>query len=617
MASQALPIDEIYALAINFNPRSVAEIPASRQGAFAAWLAGDPARWRVIPKEPSVRPAQNVVQILAGEEGAGKSTYLGYLREHFEADSSNLVVYIDYTSVLGPDHQLSFVQHARTQIQRRLQRDREIYMKYRLKLCQLQLDSDFYMCTPIKDRFRGDIEGISDEVMFGDAQIQLALRLFERNEPLRAAQLAISAVQMLSSHRVILLIDNVDKHGRNRIREIARTFSPRLEADTVAVMAVRSYHALVAKRAFEEIRDVSIVDLDQDSNHIFDIANLRVKSATTWLSLQSQGVADPVTSVSSRLLDALTYIQADDSSRYLVSHWQNFNIRKMLPFLVRVCIRRYGTTAGTPSAQGIVYAELMETAMPKEARELYTPSFPVVRGRNYFVFLRLRVLAYLFKRKDAYEPPLLEEVVSDFGATFGLALQDVRDAIKSMTAPEDEEDAEDEDRLGVLIRVQDLNRDQGVKGIELLPAGRCLMESIISSCAFLEWNYDKAIQRNNLPAVDTLGKTPRQIRLDKAVAFVSGRILPLFEKEHPYMANPAFTNRTAKVERETFGRLTEYKRMFGYSTGHWFITELLDSLEGYARNRPDLDTSKLRDLVALAQGYTSNLDWVSSQYPRG
>ena len=130
------------------------------------------------------------------------------------------------------------------------------------------------------------------------------------------------------------------------------------------------------------------------------------------------------------------------------------------------------------------------------------------------------------------------------------------------------------------------------------------MEQIITSCAFLAWVYDA--NSNRLTKVAHEGKSPSQIRLDKAVVFSEERIYAYFGREHPYMLNP-----TGRSTPEILSRLSKYKRMFGYYTGHWFIEELTDSLTAYARKRPQLDSSQLDALTVLGSAYTETLDSIS------
>ena len=110
-----------------------------------------------------------------------------------------------------------------------------------------QLKTDFYLCHPIQDRFQGNIDSVDDATVMGDKDIQLALTLYEKNNSVESARLALAAVQQLKGKRVIFLVDNVDLHGKDHVYRIARTFSKALDADSIVMIAVRPYHAVATE----------------------------------------------------------------------------------------------------------------------------------------------------------------------------------------------------------------------------------------------------------------------------------------------------------------------------------------------------------------------------------
>ena len=212
------------------------------------------------------------------------------------------------------------------------------------------------------------------------------------------------------------------------------------------------------------------VELDSDRTRALSIARARLSGAREYIAQAGLAESDKQLALSSRIEVALGKFEQDREAQDITAKWHNHNVRKMLPFLIRTCIRYSQATRQGGSLVGAVYGELIDTAMPSAMQEIYTPTFPEVRGKYPFVFLRLRILAYLYKRRNDAEPPPYDQMTSDFVHTFGLRSRDVEAAIRDLTI-KDQVQGKDEDIVGALLRVQENSRKTKNRSV-ILPSGR-------------------------------------------------------------------------------------------------------------------------------------------------
>lgn len=372
----------------------------------------------------------------------------------------------------------------------------------------------------------------------------------------------------------------------------------------MVVMAVRPENAQPCIRAFRERRPVDPIRLDNSRERSFRIALHRLTQAREYLL--KQGKLDALVQENlTGLESALLRMRDDFNSSKLIRDWHNGDLRLILPFLYRAAVR-YATQPPLGGPLGVVFSELEATSFPENLLELYTPNFPKTHGHPQFVFLRLRIVAYLYKRR--HEPwQAKDRLVVEFGENFGLEQRDVSRAIDAMHVSDNGTDG------GGLLRIQDVGVDEETIGVVLLPAGEALIEMIATSVVFLSWVYGKQYSARG---VGGPGLTRSQVRLNEAIEFVEARIVHYLKLEHPYMETGRGEGIGGAPTRKQHQRLVAYKDMFGYTTGHWFIGDLSVELQRFAANRPTLDRGGLDTLVEACSNYIENLSTFVATTPQ-
>lgn len=595
-----MKIDDIYASFFRFDKTNAESIPATRRSSIDSYLLDHPEAWRFEDPTVDLTIAQQYFVILVGEEGAGKTTELEIHRESLAKDERNLVLSVDFTACSkGED----FAQTMPVYIRKRLEDSickADLFMEYRAALLREQLGQPFHAFYPLQHEVRGDLKQWSTDAILNDKRVALASVLYEEAHPRAASALALRAAQQLS-RRPYLLMDNADFLLQD-VHKVARFVSQELHADTYAITTTRPEHYVPWLRGVAERRRVQTVDLLSSSQRLFRIADLRLAGARKFTEGHHPELLDTATDTENRLREAFDAIAGQQSATRLVADWHNRSVRQMLPSLV-VTASAYAQRNHNESLHGVVFRTLIAHAMPESLIEIFTPEYPETPGRPPFVFLRLRIIAYLYKRRESQEWPSLEQIKQDFWDSFHVKKSDTASAIFDMDEKLDQV-------AGALLRVQETTREGTGRSVLLLSAGQCMMEEVLTSCDFLSWVYERS---HNVRDVTTAGKTISQAKLDKAVELVRSHIVPLFMVEHPYMEKGLgyFPNR--RPDHQVLVRLSKYRSMFGYYSGHWFIARLSDALKKYADQRPDRisDREALDQLTRDCERYVRNLDEVA------
>lgn len=605
--------DQILLSTFSFDELNSRSIPEARRSEIDRWLLSNPDNWRVTDKQVDLEHSTQYAIIVRGEEGTGKTTALQMFREELLRMPDALPLWLDFTACTELDFDAALPEFIRKELQSNI-RTQGLFMEYRVSLVRMQLQHDFHSFYDLQHEARGDFSGWSDDRILTDMRIRTACAIFESLKPNAAHLTALKAAQMLS-RRPYLLVDNSDLLGRMRVQKIARAISGGLSADTYLIATTRPENHVAWARGANERRNLTTLNLHSDSQRLFKIARRRLEAAIAYAEgHETKLLVTELRQTAERLETAFQDIERDHSATRLVSDWHNRSVRQMLPSLVATA-SAYAQRTHAESLHGVVFRTLVKHAMPESLVDIYTPDYPVTRGHEYFVFLKLRILAYLYKHRKEEEPPTLERLKSDFYNAFGVSGHDTGNAIYEMAERDEERDRLRDNPSGGLLRLEELEKDSSVVSVILLSAGICMIEEVITSCDFLSWVYDRSRLVNEVP---TAGKTISQVKINKAVEVTRAHILPLFLLEHPYMEVGLQYFEGGRPTQRAAARLARYRTMFGYYSGHWFIASLRDALKKYADDRPDrvTDRVELDAVVETCSRYIKKLDAVARAIPQ-
>lgn len=594
-------VEDVFLSAFRFDESNVRSIPPGRRSPMDDWFLSDTTRWRVEQEAVKLDVPAQYFATLKGEEGSGKTTELRIYADALQEDPEKLPLEIDFTDCPeGADFEHNLAKFVRMSLERQLQR-RGLFMEFRSELIRLQLAQTFHGFYAIQYEYRGNLETISPDVLLNSERIQTACAIYESQREGEAHALAISAAQQLSV-RPYFLLDNADLLGKARIQVIARMFSKRLNGNTYVIATSRPENHVAWIRGANERRQVHTIDLRSSSDRLFAIAKKRLAGAQQLIVERFPSHSAQSEELSSRLLISLDAIRRDQPATRLVSDWHNRSVREMLPSIV-VVATNYAQRRPGESLHGIAFRNLVSHAMPESLLDIYTPDYPDTPGHGIFVFLKLRILAYLYRRRDDDVIPTLSRLVNDFQVSFGVSPIECRKAVHDMEQQRDQV-------AGALVRVQESEVDSIEPAVQLLSAGRCFMEDVVVSCDFLSWVYER---NPSVRQVSDEGAIS-QVKLNKAVELVRSHILDMFMKEHPYMQEGLSHFRDRRPPKDVRRRIRSYRTMFGYYPGHWFIAGLGDTLEKYANRRKDVikDRSEVESLILDIKEYVRNLDEVAA-----
>lgn len=558
------------------------------------WILDHPDSWHVARFPDPPNGAQKVILFL-GEAGTGKTTQLNYQASSLALHDENLVVLIDFSQVYLTNSPLEVFQrrvwqHVAGQITPIIER-RGLVVPYRAAQYRYFMETYYTpSLTALRDKYgyNGpyDFSTMNDEELAGCDEI---LEAIGSHEETSNGSLALRAVQHIPDHRTIICIDNVDHLGIEKVEIVMAMLTAVIERDTLAYVAVRPEHEHLV-RAFRQSRHVLPFRFQIDESLVFRIAEKRCAGAVDY-AYEHKIHVDPVRTYASRLLDLSAAIREDPHSVTVLNSWHNGDLRQMLEFLTRASWSTFNRESQA-SVRSLIYRTLVQASMPESLMKVFeTTSYPCKLYSEPFIFPSLRVLAYL-KHHNAGNSRAIDvsRIVQDFDAQFGLSSAMVESAIEDL--------ANEPAQSGALLRVTDDGRRRYVV---FLPAGEVFMSHIIFSCDFLSWVYDRSTN-DTLPSVES-PTNYRQAKLDKAAHVLKYKLLPLFEKEHPYMKQIHGRLGTPSHAR----RLRAYESLFGYRPGNWFIQQLVGALTDYATTRR-LEMTALNKARISVNAATGRLD---------
>lgn len=560
------------------------------------WIMKNPGSW-FAPRATQPPPSTQKVVLYLGEAGTGKTTQLSFDARRLAASSAATLVFrLDFSHAVLVTSPLStfaerFWDHVAGQIE-------PVVEKANLRTAYIAARYRDFMkrragrnLSALRDVYgyngKRDFSKMSDVELAGCEEIRVAISEYE--ESTGDGSLCLAAAQSIASHRTILIVDNVDHLGMEKVELVMEMLTGSIERDTEAYIAVRPEHYHLLK-AFRQSRPVTVVKLEIEKDLVFKIAETRCKGAEEYA--RENGVdLHPVQVYARRMTDLCAAIKGDEHAVTLLNEWHNGDLRQMLFFLSQTSWSTFNRDSQA-SVRSVLYRNLVRSSLPTALMQVFDPTPHPCKGWTHpFAFPRLRVLAYLAHHQAREKPVALARIRGDFEEFFGLPGRVVDDALAelSVTPP----------TSGALLRLT----DEGEKShVVFLPAGAVFMSHIVFSCDFLSWLYDQSTL-DSLPRVEVDPLNYRQVKLDKAAHILAHKILRVFEVEHPYMQ----TGRRATPADAK--RLRNYEAMFGYRPGRWFLDLLLRELREYARIR-GLDDDVLKASRIQVDSATRKLDAV-------
>ncbi len=554
-------VDEVFQRALGYtsDPEHEDRDPGDT---VARWLDANPSIWRVNRElEFNLEPNQLVV-LLVGEEGAGKTTALRAQAEVIEAEPSNLLFRIDFSSATmlvnakeAEAHVRALDKEVQLQVEKKLFRS-DMWPQYMAAWSRESLLSATGNNSET-DRLRLHLpekvlRQMSDEEILAHKGLgKLARNARNQRTALGSAALAMAA--RIPGVRVFLHVDNIDHLPRPLIRSTLATLSTLIVGDTICHIAMRPENEELYT-AFRQRRETRISRLDSDVSFI-DLGERRIAAAVQFVQANQPADSRAAQEHARVLTKQLRNVSSDKPALNLIQNWQNGNLRHMLSFVGRL----WAENTGERSTRGLVYSYLIRSSTPRYLFQIFNPSriethrFSTVR----FVFLHLRILSYVHRLEQ--QTCLQDALLADFKEAFDLPHARVLSAIEALTFKRG--------NGGAPLRVDPVSGE-----ILLLPAGRVFMDLAVYSCDFLSWIYDESAA--DLPPVEERGRS--QTKFDKAVAVLTAKLLPAFLAEHPYMRP------TRAITPEERVRLRAYVSLFNFGPGRWFLSRMMDELEEYA-----------------------------------
>jgi hypothetical protein len=595
-----MTVDSVFGTIMDYDPFQDSEIEDAEAAKVRVWLRDNPEQWLVDRQTLRVPYGESQeVLLYVGEEGSGKTTLLTLELERTNAVDKHLpasgtrppvVVLIDFShggevrnAPLDDNFDNKVGEFIRRRVEESVRRDQVLYERYLAARLRFVLRE--YGTAVFSDKRIRQIPlmlNLPDDELLDDDGIVSAVREFVGKEGER--DIALRAVQSLSQFRTVIVVDNVDHLGPARVGRLFAFLSSAIDDTTFCYVGIRT-ELQSEIQEFRHKRRVEVVTLQNDGA-VFAIMLRRIAAADSYLSIM--GLSAQSSTKAKYLRNAVHTIAEDASMANLLENWNNGNLRQMMGFIKDISME-VATNKNPHETSGVFYSQLIQRTSSETLTEMLSPTHVPTENAKPFVFLSLRILSYLHKRKGIAR---LNKMESEFRQHFGIRATILEGALADLEMKPHVS--------GAFLRVES-EPTKADTVVRLLPAGRVFVDHMVFTCDYLAWVYDHA---KGMPAVNLQGNK-MQIKLNKSVAVVKHRILPALVQEHPYMREGH------KLKDPDSVRLDSYQTMFGYTRQKWFITRLLGEMMDYAESRR-LQMSELNPLNRTVRDYTNRLDYLVS-----
>ena len=550
--------------ALRFSISDTTGVAPEQMSDMHRWMVANPSSWML--ERPEVigddRRSGDGAYLLTGEAGCGKTTLMAQEANHFKKSTRNYVAHINFMDAfrIDPDTRNDDVMprlgdflkaqlewavadygrhfgHNMLRTDYRAARVREIVLR----------ESDGFL-GKAKDRFMHLITDMSADDILSEPVLCAAAERWENEK--QELDLSLRAIQGARSDlRVILLFDNLDNlggpHAARCLAGILRT----RKVGTLMFCAIRSENEYYAANLNTYLSDRIEVDVP----NLSQVISIRTKGLASFYRETRQKTPRGIVAAGTSTARVMSKLLNDRNGYRILTSWHNSNVRQMLSYVAASRARLEASRTET-ELHGAILGSLIWHMDAKEdfLLTMLNPADNAASGLP-FLFLKLRILAYIRKHERQCELKTLRGVF----AKYGVAKDAIEQALNRLHSPTQ--------AAGAFIR---LFRDESGKAqVLLLPAGDFFFSELAYSVEFLSYQEEK---KGSNQVFSSAG------RLLAASNFVNNRLLPAFRKEHPYVLD--HVKPTVAHQR----RLRSYRRDFGYGENQWFVSGLRESLQGYA-----------------------------------
>lgn len=572
---------DIWARVMDFDAGDFKAVGAEGAPDIESWLLEHEDAWLNSMRRP--RQDQSLAErvfIIVGEAGSGKTTLMDVIARE-ERQRGGFAIYFDFKNVPTLDGGMS---------EREAVKALSLFLK---NTVELAVEDAGYKSEYVAARTRyivrnrsteelerlveayPDLKNFTDQQLLACKEVVTEARAYETAHPEEFVSLA-SAQFLPSSPRTSLLVDNVEGLDHT-VRDILfRKLTSIQQARSLLFVAIRSENQRQAEVLLQGRRGEPYA-LSSERKSLMDIARIRNSGAKS-LCLEAFPHLDPqeVEKFHREFERSLEVIESDEYLLSLFTGWLNDNIRNFLTLIADMCMVL--PLLEGRSIRGFVSSRLLEKRAHSSLQRIF--DMQAMYSEKYknlpFVFLPLRLLVFLQNRDGLVR---LEEVISAFDQSFGLAEADIRRAIDRFDSVENGKPS--------LLRLE--KGKDGAEQVHLLSCGEVFVRQVVYQCDFLQTLFDRVENPPHIPP----GLSRSETKLRRSIAVIDELIMPSFEQEHPYI------NPNVRATRRMRNRLFEYEKMFSYKHGHWFVGVMRLRLNAYARER---------NLSAIAAATTDRLE---------
>jgi len=222
-------IDDVFAQVLRYDPIEDEDLPASRTPPLRAWLRAHPTAWR-SPRntESHIMGGGQLVVLLIGEAGAGKTTQLKFETEQRLTSTDTLIGRVDFSQ--AAELMAASIDDIDRKLGEYLWKEVETSLRdhfggpypFRAARARVIIRSrSHYTLDRAKDLYYDKIEHMADQDILNNDAITDAVRQYQTQERAeQAGVVAVQAAQHIPGWHTVFVVDNVDHLGPRKAEHV-------------------------------------------------------------------------------------------------------------------------------------------------------------------------------------------------------------------------------------------------------------------------------------------------------------------------------------------------------------------------------------------------------------